>query len=100
MDNRHLILIIAITNRLKENGTVEITMQKATPSDEQPWWSCVIVGDPGIDVKDIEGAKYLDDSLLKKIKVSCKVDFILHSLRFTFFVGEERRREESQRISS
>jgi hypothetical protein len=72
-------------------------MQKATPSDKQPWWSCVIVGDPGIDVKDIEGAKYLDDSLLKKIKVSCRVDFVEDS---PFFEGEERRREESERISS
>lgn len=33
----------------------------------ETWWSCVQVGHPQINVKDIEGAKYLDDSILKKI---------------------------------
>ena len=42
-------------------------MPKGASSVE--WWSSVIVGDPEIDVKKIEGAKYLDDSILKQIKV-------------------------------
>jgi len=48
------------------DGVVEIHLSKATSSAD--WWKCVIVGDPEIDVRDIEGSKYLDDSLLKKIK--------------------------------
>eukprot|EP01118_Nematostelium_gracile_P005888 TRINITY_DN1878_c0_g1_i3.p4 TRINITY_DN1878_c0_g1~~TRINITY_DN1878_c0_g1_i3.p4 ORF type:complete len:170 (-),score=75.70 TRINITY_DN1878_c0_g1_i3:907-1416(-) len=49
-----------------EKGVVDINMPKAASSVE--WWSCVIVGDEEIDVKKIEGAKYLDDSILKQIK--------------------------------
>jgi hypothetical protein len=33
------------------------------------WWPSVIVGDKEIDVDLIEGSKYLDDSLLRKVKV-------------------------------
>lgn len=41
----------------------------ATKGDEPgQWWPCVIKGHKQIDVKHIEGSKYLDDSLLKKVK--------------------------------
>eukprot|EP01127_Copromyxa_protea_P012938 TRINITY_DN3416_c0_g1_i1.p1 TRINITY_DN3416_c0_g1~~TRINITY_DN3416_c0_g1_i1.p1 ORF type:complete len:158 (-),score=52.38 TRINITY_DN3416_c0_g1_i1:6-479(-) len=47
------------------DGKVEIILVKGVNS--AVWWSCVQVGHPAISVKDIEGAKYLDDSILKKI---------------------------------
>ena len=34
------------------------------------WWPSLIVGDDEIDVDLIEGSKYLDDSLLKKVKAA------------------------------
>jgi hypothetical protein len=47
------------------DGKVEIILVKGVNSET--WWSCVQKGHPQIEVKDIEGAKYLDDSILKKI---------------------------------
>lgn len=47
------------------DGKVEIILVKGVNSET--WWSCVQIGHPQINVKDIEGAKYLDDSILKKI---------------------------------
>eukprot|EP00005_Dracoamoeba_jomungandri_P013460 CAMPEP_0174275094 /NCGR_PEP_ID=MMETSP0439-20130205/59641_1 /TAXON_ID=0 /ORGANISM="Stereomyxa ramosa, Strain Chinc5" /LENGTH=166 /DNA_ID=CAMNT_0015367171 /DNA_START=8 /DNA_END=511 /DNA_ORIENTATION=+ len=48
-----------------DDGTVEINLQK---KDEEVWWASVVKGDPEIDLDLIEGTKYLDDSLLRKIK--------------------------------
>eukprot|EP01126_Amoeba_proteus_P017862 TRINITY_DN1880_c0_g1_i3.p1 TRINITY_DN1880_c0_g1~~TRINITY_DN1880_c0_g1_i3.p1 ORF type:complete len:161 (-),score=35.38 TRINITY_DN1880_c0_g1_i3:148-630(-) len=47
------------------DGQVEIILVKGVNSET--WWSCVQKGHPKIDIKDIEGAKYLDDSILRKI---------------------------------
>eukprot|EP01119_Soliformovum_irregulare_P003281 TRINITY_DN13649_c0_g1_i1.p1 TRINITY_DN13649_c0_g1~~TRINITY_DN13649_c0_g1_i1.p1 ORF type:complete len:161 (-),score=34.35 TRINITY_DN13649_c0_g1_i1:26-508(-) len=51
---------------LMDGPNVEITLSKSASSET--WWKNVVQGDPEIDVKKIEGAKYLDDSILKKIK--------------------------------
>ena len=50
-----------------DNHEMEVTLQKTKPDE---WWKCVLEGDPEIDVDLIEGSKYLDDSLLKKVKES------------------------------
>eukprot|EP01105_Mastigella_eilhardi_P027571 TRINITY_DN8560_c0_g1_i1.p1 TRINITY_DN8560_c0_g1~~TRINITY_DN8560_c0_g1_i1.p1 ORF type:complete len:204 (-),score=75.51 TRINITY_DN8560_c0_g1_i1:123-656(-) len=55
---------------VKEGATLEIILGKGieTKGDEPgQWWPCVIKGHTQIDVKGIEGSKYLDESLLKKI---------------------------------
>mgnify|MGYP001073622479 CR=1 FL=1 len=44
---------------------VEISLQKKA----EGWWKSVVEGDAEIDLDLIEGSKYLDDSLLRKIKV-------------------------------
>jgi hypothetical protein len=44
---------------------VEIILSKGVNSEI--WWPVVQLGHPEIDVKAIDGAKYLDDSILKKI---------------------------------
>ncbi|KAH3766744.1 hypothetical protein Pelo_1409 [Pelomyxa schiedti] len=54
----------------KQDDVVELMLAKgnATKGDEEGhWWPCVVKGATIIDVKQIEGAKYLDDSILKKI---------------------------------
>jgi len=52
-----------------QDGVVDITLCKkpSKVSAGDVWWPCVVKGDPEISVKDIEGAKYLDDSILVKI---------------------------------
>jgi hypothetical protein len=52
-----------------QDGLVEITLCKKPSQVKEGniWWPCVVKGDPEISVKDIEGAKYLDDSILVKI---------------------------------
>jgi len=54
---------------ITDDGVVEITMCKSPSkvSGGDIWWPSVVKGDPEISVKDIEGAKYLDDSILVKI---------------------------------
>jgi hypothetical protein len=47
------------------DGVVEIILAKGVNSEI--WWPVVQLGHPEIDVKAIDGAKYLDDSILKKI---------------------------------
>jgi hypothetical protein len=47
-----------------DNNSVEIMLQKM----KEGWWSSLVVGDKEIDLDLIEGSKYLDDSLLKKVK--------------------------------
>jgi hypothetical protein len=48
---------------------VEIVLAKMEVDDEKKqWWKSVIVGDPEIDTELIEASKYLDESLIKKIK--------------------------------
>jgi len=49
---------------LVDGSTVELTFQKVG----KDWWKSAIVGEAEIDLDLIEGSKYLDDSLLKKIK--------------------------------
>eukprot|EP01120_Amphizonella_sp_Union-15-10_P001039 TRINITY_DN1109_c0_g2_i1.p1 TRINITY_DN1109_c0_g2~~TRINITY_DN1109_c0_g2_i1.p1 ORF type:complete len:151 (-),score=38.20 TRINITY_DN1109_c0_g2_i1:62-514(-) len=47
-------------------GDLEINLKKASSSAK--WWKCVVEGDPETDVSFIEGSKYLDDSLIRRIK--------------------------------
>ncbi len=47
------------------DGVIDIILAKGVNSET--WWDCVQVGHDKIDVKAIDGAKYLDDSILKKI---------------------------------
>ena len=48
------------------DGILEIELAKAKTS--QNWWKYFIEGGEEIDMELIEGSKYLDDSLLQKIK--------------------------------
>ena len=48
------------------DGIMEIELAKAKTS--QTWWKCFVEGGEEIDMELIEGSKYLDDSLLQKIK--------------------------------
>eukprot|EP01121_Diplochlamys_sp_Union-15-3_P006128 TRINITY_DN1663_c0_g1_i1.p1 TRINITY_DN1663_c0_g1~~TRINITY_DN1663_c0_g1_i1.p1 ORF type:complete len:210 (-),score=61.58 TRINITY_DN1663_c0_g1_i1:40-594(-) len=48
------------------DGDAEITLVKASSSTK--WWKSVIIGHPETDVEFIEGSKYLDASLIKRIK--------------------------------
>lgn|SRR3989338_7976196 len=48
------------------DGILEIELAKAKTS--QTWWKCFIEGGEEIDMELVEGSKYLDDSLLQKIK--------------------------------
>jgi len=48
------------------DGAVEINLAKSI--DGEKWWSCAVLGDPEIDVSLIEGEKYLDKSLIERIK--------------------------------
>eukprot|EP01108_Squamamoeba_japonica_P005943 TRINITY_DN479_c0_g1_i2.p2 TRINITY_DN479_c0_g1~~TRINITY_DN479_c0_g1_i2.p2 ORF type:complete len:172 (-),score=35.80 TRINITY_DN479_c0_g1_i2:44-559(-) len=54
----------------KETNTLEFTLQKdmTVHDSENPWWASFITSDEKIDVDLIEGSKYLDVSLLRKIK--------------------------------
>ena len=54
----------------KDSGVLEFTLSKdATVHDsENPWWPSFVTGEEEIDVDLIEGSKYLDVSLLKKVK--------------------------------
>lgn len=70
-----------------DNGVVELTLQKAESS--AIWWKGVIQGDPEIDVKKIEGSKYLDDSLLKKIKVT--------TTQYLVWLAQEKDEEEKRK---
>lgn len=58
-------LLLTFVDVCLADGKVEIILSKGVNS--ATWWSCVQIGHPTISVKDIEGAKYLDDSILKKI---------------------------------
>eukprot|EP01089_Gocevia_fonbrunei_P009495 TRINITY_DN2180_c0_g1_i1.p2 TRINITY_DN2180_c0_g1~~TRINITY_DN2180_c0_g1_i1.p2 ORF type:complete len:161 (-),score=65.41 TRINITY_DN2180_c0_g1_i1:42-524(-) len=58
----------------KDGNTVEITLYKSNTGNED-WWNCVVVQDAdkdggSIDLELIDASKYLDDSLLKKVKES------------------------------
>lgn len=63
------------------DGVVDIILLKGVTSET--WWDCVQVGHPKIDVKAIDGAKYLDDSILKKIyaQVCGPGQILAHSAR-------------------
>ena len=52
-----------------ESDTQRIVLELYKPK-ESVWWPSLIVGDAEIDVDLIEGSKYLDDSLLKKVKAA------------------------------
>ena len=48
---------------------MEIVLTKQEVSDEKKqWWKSVVEGEPEIDTELIEASKYLDESLIKKIK--------------------------------
>jgi hypothetical protein len=54
----------------KDTEVLEFTLQKdMTVHDaENPWWASFVQGHEKIDVDLIEGSKYLDVSLLRRIK--------------------------------
>lgn len=49
-----------------DDGHIVISLVKSVESVK--WWPSVVVGEPEIDVELIEASKYLDDSLIKRIK--------------------------------
>eukprot|EP01104_Vermistella_antarctica_P002091 TRINITY_DN1224_c0_g1_i2.p1 TRINITY_DN1224_c0_g1~~TRINITY_DN1224_c0_g1_i2.p1 ORF type:complete len:139 (+),score=38.57 TRINITY_DN1224_c0_g1_i2:181-597(+) len=49
-----------------EDGVIEVTLTKV----KSDWWASAIKGEEEIDLDLIEGAKYLDDGLLQKVKDS------------------------------
>jgi len=52
-----------------DGDNMEIVLTKIPIEDEKKqWWKSVIKGDPEIDTELIEASKFLDESLLKKIK--------------------------------
>eukprot|EP00008_Paramoeba_atlantica_P013294 CAMPEP_0201481602 /NCGR_PEP_ID=MMETSP0151_2-20130828/5872_1 /ASSEMBLY_ACC=CAM_ASM_000257 /TAXON_ID=200890 /ORGANISM="Paramoeba atlantica, Strain 621/1 / CCAP 1560/9" /LENGTH=106 /DNA_ID=CAMNT_0047863889 /DNA_START=152 /DNA_END=472 /DNA_ORIENTATION=+ len=51
-----------------ETDTQRLVLELYKP--KEVWWSALIVGDEEIDIDLIEGSKYLDDSLLKKVKAA------------------------------
>jgi len=53
-----------------KNKLLEFTLQKddTVHDSEKPWWESFLNGQPKIDVDLIEGSKYLDVSLLRKVK--------------------------------
>ncbi len=64
------LLFVGVTDEFfSESDTQRIVLELYKPK-ESVWWPSLIVGDAEIDVDLIEGSKYLDDSLLKKVKVS------------------------------
>ena len=54
----------------KETNVLEFTLQKdmTVHDTENPWWASFVQEAPKIDVDLIEGSKYLDVSLLRRIK--------------------------------
>jgi len=54
----------------KETNVLEFTLSKdmTVHDSENPWWASLLKEDEKIDVDLIEGSKYLDVSLLRKIK--------------------------------
>jgi hypothetical protein len=63
---------VADSTWTKDGATVEITLSKEVKKEED-WWSCVVEEDKdkeggSIDAELIEASKYLDDSLLQKVK--------------------------------
>jgi len=54
-----------------DGETLEIVLAKQPTEDEKKqWWKSVIPGHPEIDTELIEASKFLDESLLKKIKAN------------------------------
>ena len=51
-----------------ESDTQRLVLELYKTKDA--WWASLIVGDKEIDIDLIEGSKYLDDSLLKKVKAA------------------------------
>lgn len=90
---RRLILILI------EDGLVEVTLCKK-PSQVNSgdiWWPCVVKGDPEISVKDIEGAKYLDDSILVKIWEQVRPSpLILNCLIDLIFVQKQQAKKAAR----
>ena len=52
-----------------DDNKLEITLVKHVPQEVE-YWPSLLVGGKEIDVDLIEGSKYLDRSLLKKVKAS------------------------------
>ena len=64
------VIVVDDSTWTKDDNTVEITLTKGVESqgdEEGHWWPSAIKGAKEIDVKRIEGARYLDDSILKQI---------------------------------
>uniref|UniRef100_A0A6B2LPJ5 CS domain-containing protein n=1 Tax=Arcella intermedia TaxID=1963864 RepID=A0A6B2LPJ5_9EUKA len=55
-----------------ETGSLDVLFQKPPHTENPVWWKHIAVGEPVIDVEAIEASKYLDDSILRKIKESKK----------------------------
>ena len=66
--NVFVLFVSFLTEFVLESDTQRIVLELYKPK-ESVWWPSLIVGDAEIDVDLIEGSKYLDDSLLKKVKV-------------------------------
>eukprot|EP01103_Thecamoeba_quadrilineata_P003571 TRINITY_DN13330_c0_g1_i1.p1 TRINITY_DN13330_c0_g1~~TRINITY_DN13330_c0_g1_i1.p1 ORF type:complete len:159 (-),score=33.60 TRINITY_DN13330_c0_g1_i1:117-593(-) len=61
------VIVDESTWTLVDGSAVDIVLQKASKGEEN-WWKSAIVGEAEIDTDLIEGSKYLDDSLLRKVK--------------------------------
>jgi len=63
------VVVDESTWSIDEKGCVEIYLKKQITQDEkQKWWKSAIKGDSEIDTELIEASKYLDESLLRKMK--------------------------------
>jgi len=52
-----------------EGTNLDILLAKPQHVGDKPeWWKAIVIGEPEIDVEAIEASKYLDDSILRKIK--------------------------------
>jgi len=51
-----------------ESGNLDVLLAKPKHTENPVWWKCIVLGEPEIDVEAIEASKYLDDSILRKIK--------------------------------
>ena len=60
------ICLASVCNH-SDAGNMEITLQKGT--NTPTWWKSAIVGEAEVDVSQIEGSQYIDDSLLRRLQV-------------------------------
>eukprot|EP00211_Chloroparvula_japonica_P009253 CAMPEP_0119132642 /NCGR_PEP_ID=MMETSP1310-20130426/11982_1 /TAXON_ID=464262 /ORGANISM="Genus nov. species nov., Strain RCC2339" /LENGTH=157 /DNA_ID=CAMNT_0007123285 /DNA_START=58 /DNA_END=531 /DNA_ORIENTATION=+ len=56
-----------------ETDTQKLCLELFKARGASQWWQSLVLGDEEIDVDLIEGSKYLDDSLLRKVKEAKKM---------------------------